>query len=53
MIYNKTEQMGEISHKMHDYTDWIVAIGKHESLICGKERIKVQELLDRVNQKTI
>ncbi len=45
IAYNKTNQASELSHKMHNYSDWIVAIGKHKPLITGKEWIQVQTYL--------
>lgn len=36
MVYNKTDQASEVSHQKHEYSEWIVAIGKHKSLLTGK-----------------
>lgn len=52
MVYNKTNQNDEHSHKMNDYSDWIVAIGKHKPLVTGKEWVKVQELLAQNKSKS-
>lgn len=52
MAYNKTYQTCEESHKMHDYEDWIVAIGKHKPTITGKEWVKVQNLLEQNKSKS-
>ena len=46
MVYNKTEKKKNQVVKK-DYSDWIVAIGKHKGIISGKEWVEVQELLDR------
>lgn len=46
MGYNKTEQKKNQVVKK-DYSDWIVAIGKHEGIISGKEWVEVQEILDQ------
>ena len=45
MVYNKTEHKKNRVVKK-DYSDWIVAIGKHEGIISGKEWVEVQEILD-------
>lgn len=52
MAYNKTHQNCEENHKMHDYEDWIVAIGKHKPTITGKEWIKVQKFLEQNKPKS-
>lgn len=52
MVYNKTDQASGKSHKMHDYCEWIVAVGKHPPLISGKEWIKVQSLLEQNKSKS-
>lgn len=52
MVYNKTDQASEIPHKLHDHSEWIVAIGKHKPLVTGKEWIKVQELLEQNKSKS-
>lgn len=45
MVYNKTEKKkNQIVKK--DYSDWIVAIGKHEGIVSGKEWVKIQEIID-------
>lgn len=52
IAYNKTCQSCEQSHKMHDYTEWIVAIGKHEPPIIGRDWVKVQKLLEQNKPKS-
>lgn len=53
MAYNKTQQSDdEQKHTMHDYEDWIVAIGKHKPTITGKEWVKVQNLLEQNKPKS-
>lgn len=46
MVYNKTDQSGKKSHTLHEYSEWVVAIGKHKPMITGKEWVKVQQLLE-------
>ncbi len=44
MVYNKTEKKkNQIVKK--DYSDWVVAIGKHKGIISGKEWVEVQNIL--------
>lgn len=46
MVYNKTEKKkNQVVRK--DINDWIVAIGKHEGIIPGKEWVEVQKILDK------
>lgn len=46
MVYNKTDQSTSKSHTLHEYSEWVVSIGKHKPMITGKEWIKVQKLLE-------
>lgn len=46
MVYNKTDQSTNKSHTLHEYSEWVVSIGKHKPMITGKEWIKVQKLLE-------
>lgn len=52
MVYNKTDQASEVPHKMHDYFEWIVAIGRHKPLVTGTEWVRVQELLEQNKSKS-
>lgn len=45
MVYNKTEKKKNQVVKK-DYSDWVVAIGKHKGIVSGKEWVEVQEILD-------
>ena len=51
MVYNKSNQASEIPHKQHNYSEWIVAIGKHKPLLTGKEWLQIQELLEQNKSK--
>ena len=44
MVYNKTEKKKRQVVK-RDVNDWIIAVGKHEGIISGKEWIEVQNIL--------
>ena len=44
MVYNKTEKKKRQVVK-RDINDWIIAVGKHEGIISGKEWIEVQNIL--------
>lgn len=46
MVYNKTDQSGKKSHKLHEYSEWIVAVGRHTPILTGKEWVKIQQLLE-------
>ena len=46
MAYNKTEKKpSTLTITRKDMKDWIIAIGKHEGIISGKEWVEVQNLL--------
>lgn len=47
MVYNKTDQSDGKSHAMHPMEEWIIAVGRHEAFISGKEWVKLQILLDK------
>lgn len=53
MVYNKTVQKRGKSNKFKDYSDWIVAIGKHKGIIQSKDWITVQERMDKNKDKAI
>jgi len=46
MAYNRTLQKKGQMHKIRPYSEWIVAIGKHEGIIKSEDWIKVQSILD-------
>ncbi len=48
MVYNKTEKKKKQVIKK-DINDWIIAVGKHEGIISGKEWIEVQNILNQNN----
>lgn len=45
MAYNKTEQKSNRSTEYRDYSEWIVAVGKHQGIITGADWVKAQNLL--------
>lgn len=46
MVYNKTEKKkNQVVRR--DINDWIIAVGKHEGVIPGKEWVAIQNMLDR------
>lgn len=46
MVYNKTEKKrNQVVRK--DINDWIIAVGKHEGIISGKDWIEVQNILEQ------
>lgn len=51
MAYNKTVQKPKQTNKIRDFSDWIVAVGKHDGVITGKEFIFVQSCLDQNKSK--
>lgn len=51
MAYNKTAQTYGKANKIKDFSEWIVAIGKHQPLISSKDWITVQTLLNQNNSK--
>lgn len=46
MVYRKTEKKKTRVFR-RDIDEWIIAIGKHEGTITGKEWVKIQNLLER------
>lgn len=52
MAYNKTEQDSHKCTKLKNLSDWIVAIGKHEPFVSGKDWVSVQTLLQQNASKT-
>lgn len=51
MAYNKTAQTVGKANKIKDFSEWIVAIGKHKPLVSSKDWITVQTLLSQNNSK--
>lgn len=49
MSYNKTTS-SKYRNQPNPHSEWIIAIGKHESIISGEQWIKVQEILE-INKK--
>ena len=52
MVYNKTSQATGKTTIKKDITDWIIAVGKHDGLISGKDWIKVQSMLEQNASKS-
>ena len=46
MVYNKTEKKKNMVSR-RDMSEWIIAIGKHEGTIPGKDWVNVQKILDQ------
>lgn len=51
MVYNRTAQEHGKAHQMRPITEWIVAVGKHEGIIAGKDWIQVQTILKQNQSK--
>lgn len=45
-VYNKTQKRKHKSYLIKEYSEWIVAIGKHKGTIPSKDWLKVQQLLE-------
>ncbi len=52
MAYNKTAQTVGKANKIKDFSEWIVAVGKHKPLIASNDWITVQRLLAQNNSKS-
>ena len=52
MVYNKTLQQHGHTNREKDIENWIVAIGKHQGVICGADWIKVQDILHQNKSKS-
>ena len=51
MVYNRTDQVRGRSVKLKPLEEWIVAVGKHEGLVSGKDWVAVQDELERNRDK--
>lgn len=47
MAYNRTLQKVGKTTKIREIKEWIIAIGAHKGIVCGKKWIKVQKILER------
>lgn len=47
MAYNRTLQRTGKTTKIREMKEWIIAVGAHKGIICGKKWIKVQKILER------
>lgn len=52
MAYNKTEQIDGKAHKKNDYSEWIIAVGKHAPIISSEQWLKAQEILNYRGKQT-
>lgn len=52
MAYNKTAQTAGKANKIKDFSEWVVAVGKHKPLISSDDWIMVQRLLAQNTSKS-
>ncbi|CCQ95964.1 Resolvase, N-terminal domain protein [[Clostridium] ultunense Esp] len=52
MAYNKTIQNKNMTNKLRDTSEWIIAVGKHPGIISGKDWVKVQNMIEKNRTKT-
>lgn len=43
MAYNKTRQKNGRANEYRDVTEWVIAVGKHEGIIPGRDWVRVQQ----------
>ena len=46
MVYNKTKKVQKKIER-RDFSDWIIAIGKHKGFVSGKKWVEVQDLIEQ------
>jgi site-specific DNA recombinase len=51
MAYNKTSQKNKKTTRKRLIEEWIIAVGKHEGFISGDDWLKVQEILNKNQDK--
>lgn len=52
MAYNRTLQKQGKAHEAKSMDEWIVSVGKHESMVSGSMWVSVQRLLDQNKSKS-
>ena len=52
MAYNKTLQRAGRAHKQNPVSQWIIAVGNHQSLISGRDWVTVQNIFERNKRRT-
>ena len=51
MVYNKTNQTGKGTTKTRPIKEWVVAVGKHQGAVSGKDWTEVQHLIQSNSHK--
>ena len=52
MVYNKTSQRTGKSNEYNSIDKWIIAVGKHDGLICGSDWVQSQMILNQNKSKS-